>query len=349
MTSLARDLLVDRVPIGWFALTAIGLLYGVGDPVLAGAARHEAAHRARPGSLRSGENMPVLSRSHPRRRHAWRGAVFAATIGTLTVVSTATAHDFWIIPDLFAIAGNSTSHINGRSGTRFPAGSAVQPARVADARIIGAAGQTKITEMSVEGGSLRLHQKPATAGQYLVAVKLTPRVTRSTPAGLLRFLRAESASAEAARLERDHSLAGLDSVVYDGASYASTVIQYGRGGPSAFAMTAGYSLEFVPVNDPTHLHRGDTLHVKVMGGGKAVAGIGIDAIPAADTSTPPVVGAPSTSLTLTADANGVVHIPLGNAGLWLLRSAFVSRKAGGNPNEFEVARSTYVFSVNAKH
>ncbi len=293
--------------------------------------------------------MPFPSRPLPRGRHAWRVAVIATAIATITVVSTASAHDFWIVPDLFAVAGGSTAHINGRAGTRFPAGSAVQPDRVADARIIGAAGQMKITQMSVEGGSLRLHQKPAAAGQYLVAVGLTPRVTRSTSAGLLRFLRAEGGSAEAARLERDNVLAGLDSVVFNSASYASTVIQYGRGGPSAFSMTAGYPLEFVPVNNPTHLHVGDTLHVMVMGAGKPVAGIGLDATPAADTSAPLVAGAPSTSLALIADAKGVVHLPLGKAGLWLLRSAFVSRKAGGNPNDFEVARSTYVFSVGAKH
>jgi uncharacterized GH25 family protein len=293
--------------------------------------------------------MPVHSRLLSRRRHAARGAVIFSASATLTVVSTATAHDFWIIPDLFAVAGDSTAHINGRSGTHFPAGSAVQPARVADARIIGASGATKITEMNVEDGSLRLHQKPVAAGQYLVAVGLTPRLTRSTPAGRMRFLRAEGGSAEALRLEHDNSLAGLDSVVYNAASYASTVIQYGRGGASAFAMTAGYPLEFVPVNDPTQVHLGDTLHVKVLGAGKPVAGIALDASPASDISAPSVAGAPSNSLALVADENGIVHLPLGKTGVWLLRSAFVSRKSGGNPNEFDVARSTYVFSVGTKH
>jgi hypothetical protein len=117
-------------------------------------------------------------------------ASIAAVIGTLAVVSSAIAHDFWIIPDIFAISGDSTMHFSGRAGTRFPMGTPVQPTRVADARIIGASSQTKITEMSVEGTSLRLHQKPPAAGQYLVAVTLSSNPTRSTATGLLRFLRA---------------------------------------------------------------------------------------------------------------------------------------------------------------
>ena len=51
---------------------------------------------------------------------------------------------------------------------------------------------------------------------------------------------------------------------------------------------------------------------------------------------------------VTADAAGVVHIPLTNAGPWMLRSAYVSKRPGA-PSEFDVARATYVFGVAAKH
>ncbi|MEX2282055.1 MAG: DUF4198 domain-containing protein [Gemmatimonadota bacterium] len=269
----------------------------------------------------------------------------AAVVALLTIVSTALAHDFWIIPDLFSIAANETIHANGRSGTRFPAGSAVQPTRIADARVIGASSEARITEMSVEGGSLRLHQKPAAAGQYLIAVALqSGRLTRAAPAGLIRFLRAEGGAAEAARLERANAFAGMDSISYQSTSYAATTVQVGRGGPRAFNKTAGFLLEFVPVNDPWQLHVGDTLHIKLLGGGTPVASIGIDATPAADTTagaTGPAAGAVS----LTADANGVVHLSLTKSGPWLLRSAFVRRKPNGTANEFEVARTTYVISV----
>ena len=269
-----------------------------------------------------------------------------AAVAILAIASTASAHDFWLIPDLFAFPGEATVHVNGRSGTRFPNGAAVQPTRVVDARIIGASGQTKITEMTVEGTSLRLHQKPTAAGQYLIAVSLAPRTTRSTPAGLIRYLRAEGGAAEAGRLERENAFTGVDSVVFTGASFAATAVQVGQGGPRAFSLTAGFPLEVVPLNDPGHLHLGDTLHVRVLGGGKAVPNVGLDATPAIDTTAGSTA---SGAVSLTADASGVVHVPLTKAGPWMLRSAYVGRRSGGAPNEWEVSRSTYVLNVGADH
>lgn len=276
-------------------------------------------------------------------------ALLPASVAILAMTSTALAHDFWLIPDMFGFAQDASVHVNGRSGLRFPTGTAVQPARVADARIIGATSDSKIAEMAVEGTSLRLHMKPAAAGQYLIVAGLMPRTTRAAPAGLIRYLNAEGGAAEATRLERDNALAGFDTVVYTGASYAATIMQVGAGGPRAFSRTAGFPLEFVPVNDPGHLHAGDTLHVKVVGAGKPVAGIGIDATPANDTSAAAAASPASAALTLTADANGVVHIPLAKAGPWMLRSAFVSKKVGGAANEWDVSRTTYVFNVAVKH
>lgn len=274
-----------------------------------------------------------------------------AVVALLAIVSSAAAHDFWLIPDLFGFADGSTVHVNGRSGTSFPVGSAVQPTRVAEARIIGASTDVKITDMAVEGTSLRLHQKPTTAGQYLVVAALTPplRYTRIPPAGLLRWLRAEGGAAEAARLERDSALMAVDTVAYASRSFATTILQLGAGGPRAFSKTAGYPLEFVPLNDPAHVHVGDTLHIRILGDGRAVPRIGIDATPAADTTAAAGTAPATQMVALIADANGVVHLPLTKAGAWMIRSAYVSKRAGGPANEFEIARSTYTFSVGSRH
>lgn len=278
---------------------------------------------------------------------------------SLGVVSTAVAHDHWLIPDMVAFGANATLHINARQGTRFPAGRAIEPPRVVDARVIGASGSTKITEMTVEGSSLRLHHKPAADGQYLIALALAPRTLRQTPDGVLRFLRAEGGALEAARLERERTLVGMDSVVFAAASYASTIVEVGRESPRAFTKQAGFPLELVPVNDPAQARVGDTLHVKVFGAGKPVPGIGVDAMPALDTaatspagsSTSPAGTAPSSPaperVNLTADANGVVHLPLTKAGAWMLRSAYLSRKSGAASSEWDLSRTTYVVRVAA--
>lgn len=279
-------------------------------------------------------------------RSARLAAALTAT-AVLTLASSGSAHDFWLIPDMFGFPASETVHVNARSGTRFPNGTPVQATRILEARILGAASDTKITEMAVEGTALRLHQKPEAAGQYLVVAATVPplRATRTTPGNMVRFLKAEGGAAEAARLERDEAFMKSDTVVYTSRSYAATILQFGNGGPRAFSRTAGYGLEFVPVNDPTHVHIGDTLHVKVLGNGKPVANIGIDATPAIDTTA----GTPSPMVALTADANGVVHVPLTKDGPWMLRSAFASAKPGAPAGEFDIARTTYVFGVSAKH
>lgn len=288
--------------------------------------------------------MPNVLRTTSRRTVAWR--VGSIALASVVGAASAAAHDFWIIPELFAVAADAPVLINGRQGGGdFPAGTAVQPERVVDARIIGASSSTKITSMSVEGTSLRLQQKPAASGQYLIVVGLAPRITRSTPAGLIRFLRTEGGAAEAARLEREHTLAGLDSVVFTAASYAATLAQVGKAGPRAFGKSAGLLLEFVPMNDPAHVHVGDTLHVKVLGNGVPIPNIGVDLAAGVDSAVSPTVK----RIEMTADANGIAHLPLGSAGPMMLRSAHAGRKVGGTPTEWDVSRTTYVFNVGAKH
>lgn len=284
-------------------------------------------------------------------------AVTAAV--SLGAVSTAAAHDHWLIPDMFAFGTNATLHINARQGTRFPDGRAIEPPRVVDARIIGAGGAVKVTEMTVEGPSLRLHHKPAADGQYLITLALAPRTFRQTPEGVLRFLRAEGGALEAARLEREGTLARMDSVIFDATSYASTIVEVGRGGPRAFTKQAGFPLEFVPVNDPASLRVGDTLHLRVVGAGRPVPSIGIDAMPAVDTAataasasgTAPAratsASAAPARVTMEADANGVVHLPLTKAGAWMLRGAYLSRKPGAASSAWDLSRTTYVVRVAA--
>lgn len=271
-----------------------------------------------------------------------------AVVAMVSVASTAWAHDTWIIPNLVAFAANATMQFNVRQGgPKFPTGAAVPVERIVDARIIGASSSATITDMAVRGASLELHHKPAAVGQYLIMIGLAPRVFRETPAGVMRFLKAEGGSLEAARLERGNAFVGLDSVIFTHAGYAATLAEVGQDGPRAFAKTAGIRLEFVPVNDPSHLHVGDTLHVTMLGNGRPVAGLGIELATGLDSAT--AATAVITRVALTADANGVVHIPLDKAGPVMLRSAYASRKAGGSAREWDVSRTTFVFNVGAQH
>lgn len=278
-----------------------------------------------------------------------RGRHLAAVAAALVVIaSTAAAHDFWIIPDIFQFDATATLTVNGRQGGgKFPDGAAVPPERVTDARIIGANGASRITELSVEGTSLKIRQKPEAVGQYRIVVGLASRVFRETPAGVVRFLNAEGGAAEAARLERERPFDGLDSVIFTAASYATTITEVGSRGPRVYAKAAGLPLEFVPVSDPSHLHVGDTLHVRMLGNGKPLAGIGIELAVGLDSTA--AATATVTRVAFTADANGVVHIPLAKPGPVMLRSAYARHTVGRAAREWDVSRTTFVFNVGPKH
>ena len=251
-----------------------------------------------------------------RFRNSTRRAILgaAAALGVAVAASALHAHDFWVIPDVFAVEGNGVVYASGRSGLRFPNGSAVQAARVSDARLIGERGETKITELSVEGGSLRLQQKPTSPGRYLIAVALTPRTSRSTGAGMLRFLRAEGGAAEADRLERDNLVVPTDSVEYQSTSYGSATVQVGRASGRGFSARTGFPVEFELLNDPAGLRVGDTLHVRILGAGKPIPNARIDAAAAADSAAGET--RPAALAIVTADGNGVAHISLHAPGPW---------------------------------
>ena len=295
------------------------------------------------------ETPPAVS--YPARARASRGfprflgGGVIAGAALLSLAGLLDAHDFWIVPDAFAIASGDLIAARGQSGTRFPASESAVPAnRVVEARIIGAATITRIGELTVEGKSLRLRQKPPSDGQYLIALAIEPRTTRAATAGFRRYLELEGAADEAARLEREGAFRAGDSVSYRSAKFAKTIVEVGSIGPRVFDRRTGDPIEFVPLADPNRSAMGDTLHLRVIAGGMPVAGLRVHAGAAADSGLRVRGSGIDPDLHLFTDADGVVHVPLAKSGLWNVRTAHVSRGASAS-NEWEVHWTTFVFNV----
>lgn len=65
------------------------------------------------------------------------------------------AHDFWLVPNAFAVREGDIPEVAGRTSARFPTSlSAVPPERVASARVVSARSDMSIGELSVEGKAL---------------------------------------------------------------------------------------------------------------------------------------------------------------------------------------------------
>lgn len=270
------------------------------------------------------------------------------------------AHDFWIIPMNFSVESGGSLELRGQTGSSFPLSmSAVTPDRVAEARLIGASGEERLTDLTVSGKSLMLRHRPSARGQRVVAVSLASRTARTTPDRLKRYIALEGAPALAERYEREGAYPKTDSVTQTSAKFAKSVLEVGRGGPRAFDKIAGHLLELVPQVDPATLHAGGTLPVLLLYRGKPVAGAHLhagvarvavgDAPVRAAESAPaaPVAANEPRDISLETDANGIARVPVNEAGIWNVRTLHGAPAPGSSGGTWEVYFATLVFNVGA--
>jgi hypothetical protein len=276
-----------------------------------------------------------------------RSALLAAG-GLLGTAALLLAHDFWIVPNAFAVAEGVAIEIRGQTSVKFPTTvSAVTPERIAEARLLDASGEERIADLSVSGKSLLLKHRPSTPGQRVVAVALVTRSSRAATAGLKRYIALEGAPELAERYEREGAFATGDSVTQKTTKYAKTVVEVGRGGTRAFARTAAHALEFVPLADPSALQTGDTLAVQLLFRGRPLSGAHLHAGAAPERALDDSTAVPKDSkdLSLATNSEGVVLVPLHQPGLWNIRTLYAAPAAGGPAGEWEVAFATIVFRV----
>lgn len=286
----------------------------------------------------------------PLRLHT---AVAAAASALLAAAPLAFAHDFWLVPNAFVIAPGAELDVRGQTSSAFPTSeSAVALDRVADARLIGASGEERVTSLSHAGTSLVLRHRPAAAGQYVVATALRPRTVRESAAGFRRYMVLEGAPELATRYEREGRLPTGDSITRRYAKYAKTVVEVGRGGPRAFESAAGYPLEFVPLRDPAAARVGDSLAVRLLYRGRPLASAHLHAGAApSERGATAAVGAAGIEsaeprdVSLVTDAEGVARLPLDRGGVWNIRTIHIVPAEAGSGADWDVHWATFVFPV----
>lgn len=125
----------------------------------------------------------------------------------LVVNGVGFAHDFWVVPTAFHVITGDNVELRAQTGTVFPQSvAAVASERVAQARILAASGDERLTDFSASGKSLLIKHRPRAAGQRVVALALVPRVTPQSGPGFERYLRLEGADAVADRYQREGRL-----------------------------------------------------------------------------------------------------------------------------------------------
>jgi len=274
-------------------------------------------------------------------------AILAVTSATLL-----SAHDFWLVPDAFAVTPGGRMALSGQTSSLFPTSlSAVTPDRIVAARVVTADTVVDVTSVSISGVSLRLGYRPAKAGQQLIGVQLAPRTVRESPASFKRYLDLEGAPEARERYEREGLLPAdaKDSLTRRYAKYAKTIVEVGRGA-RAYASALGHPLEFMPLNDPSALHVGDTLHVRMVMLGHAVSNgrIHFGSVPRGATAlrdTSAARRAASQDVSGTTDAYGHAAVVITRAGLWNLRTIQIVPAPRGSGADWDVHWATMVFAV----
>lgn len=281
----------------------------------------------------------------------------AFTLAAIAIVATSRmlfAHDFWIVPDAFQVTPGGTLTVRGQTSSKFPTSqSAVAPDRIAEARLVGAASDERLTDFSTSGKSLLIRHRPTAPGQLIVAVALVSRSARTTPERLQRYIALEGAPELAERYARDRTYPKTDSVTQVSAKFAKTLVEVGRDGPRAFDKTVGHALELVPVNDPSLLRAGDTLVVRLLYRGQPVPGAhlhggaaapGVTAMSdSAQSAVPALAG-----VTAETGADGTARLVLNGSGIWNVRTLHAAPTAEAGAANWEVYFVTLVFSVRDK-
>gem|GEM_PF-2924486 len=277
------------------------------------------------------------------------GLLMSGGLAALLWAGPLEAQDFWLIPDSFAPSSRSTIAVAGMSGDLFPRGAyALRPAAVADARLVGAAGQERVFDLSSDGRNLRLRRKPRVPGQYLVAVSLKPHSARMTKTAFLSRLREQGAEEEAARLSRESAFGPTETVTIRSQRFATVIVDIGSG-PKVFDRGAGYPIDFIPQSDPARATAGDTLGFRVVLDGHPLSALSIHVTlePEARTSRRGNRKA-STDLRFRTDVEGMVRIPATESGTWKLSTARVvllASPGGPEPGFWDVTWATYVFHI----
>lgn len=265
-----------------------------------------------------------------------RRNILALAVALSAVAATASAHDFWLVPDMFAVPASREIVVKGQTSSAFPTTlSAVTPDRLTEARVIGVADDERITALSTHDNSLVLRHRPKSPGQKIVAVAVGWRHVKETAESFRKYLVAEGAEDALTRYDRSGQLPKSD-IVRRYAKYGKTVVEVGEG-PRAFERSAGHPLEFIPVSDPSAASRAGQLQFRLMFQGKPLAGARVHA------GIAPRDGKPGTDVSTVTTNSGIVTVPAG-AGLWNVRTIHVVPSPAAADAQWDVHWATFVYS-----
>lgn len=254
----------------------------------------------------------------------FRSGRWAALLGALLLMggaSVLSAHDFWVVPELFRVPSGWTVHAAGQTGMTFPESeAAVGPGRVESAELVAAGERVAVEKTARSGSSLMMEARPTADGQWWVAVVLHAREITLSADQFDQYLLHDGVwnVLEERRGSPGRSSSGArDSVRESYTKHAKALIQVGQGGGEVHDEAVGHPVEIVLLDDPFGLRPGEELRARVLWRGEPLSGQVVFAGREGAGSGP-------TAHAVT-DGDGVARFPVFVPGRWYLKTIHMER------------------------
>jgi len=225
------------------------------------------------------------------------------------------AHDTWLLAQRSEVQPGASATLDLTSGMAFPAlDYAIKANRVARASVRLAGKTSPVKTRKSAAHSLRFSAPLPEPGIATICVELAPKMLELTPPKVKEYLDEIAASAEIRQAWETAAQPRHWREEYT--KHAKTFVRVGQ--PSAdrsWAEPAGMTLEIVPEKDPTALHSGDELPVRVLRQGKPFPSFPVGLVREGDPH----------DTVLRTDAEGRATFRLDRAGRWLLRGTDLRR------------------------
>jgi len=190
----------------------------------------------------------------------------------LAVAAPLAAHDLFFRPRPFRIAPGTALEVRVLSGSFSRSENAIERARLADFSLVTPLGRQALDPASWSEGEpeSRVRLSLDAPGTYVVGAALHPRPLALPAREFNTYLAEEGIESILAARRRQGTLAVPSKERY--AKFLKSVVQVGEEHTGGFSAVLGYAAEIVPVEDPTTLAAGTTLHVRCLVAGQPLPG-----------------------------------------------------------------------------
>lgn len=268
-------------------------------------------------------------------------AVVPAVVMLMVLAGSVMAHDLFLKPENFFVKPNSTVDVRILNGTFTSSEAALKRERLQNSALVGGQGTAALEKSSWDtaGKWTRWTIQTGSEGTYLLSASLLPRTIRLKGEDFNSYLK-EDGLPDVLAARKSHGELG-DSAYERYSKHVKTLIQVGSKRTTKLDSVFGYPAELVPLDNPYKLHAGETMHVRAVVDGRAVAN---QYVLAGGTTAS---GARISEQGVRTNKDGVAHIALRRSGVWYVK--FISMKridqAAKDSVDYESKWATLTFAI----